>query len=119
MNGSDALLRTARFVAEYWRDAVMGSDELRRTGMSHPLAMVLAALDGETDPAQCGIDEAHAAGFRAALDVTPEPKPPSCDVDEWDGPYKYRCGRRLDPNGKCPRHFLGAVSASVDREEQA
>ena len=59
--------RAARFVATYWRDAVMASAELRRTGMSHPLAMVLGALDGETDPAELGIDADRRDDFRASL----------------------------------------------------
>jgi hypothetical protein len=59
--------RATRFVATYWRDAVMASDVLRRTGMSHPLAMVLGALEGETNPVELGIDATRHDDFRAAL----------------------------------------------------
>jgi hypothetical protein len=54
----------ARFVAEKWRDAIMASEELRRTGMSHPVVMVLAALDGETDPVHVGLNAEHHAAYR-------------------------------------------------------
>ena len=51
----------ATVVATYWRDAFMDLDGPLRAG-AHPLAMVLAALDGETEPAQLGIeDDAPAA----------------------------------------------------------
>ena len=46
--------KVARAVAQVWLDVVMASDVLRSTGMSHPLAMVLAAFDGETDPVHLG-----------------------------------------------------------------
>lgn len=59
-------VRAARFVAEHWRDAFMALDGPARVGC-HPLAMVLAALDGETDPVQLGISEDQHAAFRAVL----------------------------------------------------
>ena len=59
--------RAARFVATYWRDAYMASDLLRRTGGSHPLACVLTALNGETDPNELGIAEDRWPDFLAAL----------------------------------------------------
>jgi hypothetical protein len=65
--------RVARLVATYWRDAVMASERLHSTGMSHPLAMVLAAFDGETEPVALGINEADWPAFRAALSATSEP----------------------------------------------
>lgn len=47
-----AIITTARHTADHWRrwalDAEMGL-------AAHALCMVLAALDGETDPAQLGI----------------------------------------------------------------
>ena len=63
----EASARAARFVADFWRGSVMASEELRRTGMSHPLAMVLAAFDGETDPRMLGLPEEADKAFRAAL----------------------------------------------------
>ncbi len=49
----------ARFVADHWRLAAMKHD---KTFAAHALCMVLAALDGETDPRMLGIDpEAHEA----------------------------------------------------------
>jgi hypothetical protein len=68
--GLDARMRAARFVAEHWRDAYM---EYLRGGQNqygigtHPLSLVLLALDGETNPAELGLsDDVHDA-FRAAL----------------------------------------------------
>lgn len=46
---------TATVTTTYWRDAMMEADGVLR-GAAHPLAMVLAALGGETDPAMLGID---------------------------------------------------------------
>lgn len=61
-------LAAARFVAEHWRDAFMTLDGPARVGC-HPLAMVLAALDGETDPVELGIAATAHVAFRAALRV--------------------------------------------------
>jgi len=65
-------LRTARFVATYWRDAYMAMDGPARVG-SHGLAMVLAALDGETDPVQLGIAPDSAAEYGEAGVQRPGP----------------------------------------------
>lgn len=46
-------LHTARRVAEHWCSAIMAWDDGKWA--AHPLCMVLAALDGETDPAQLGM----------------------------------------------------------------
>ena len=63
--GLSQKLRVARFVADHWRKAMASSPGT--SFAAHPLCMVLAALDGETDPLECGIDfEAHDA-FRAAV----------------------------------------------------
>lgn len=51
-----ARLATARWVAEHWRAAAMGWDPPAPM-IAHPLSMVLAALDGVTDPAHLGIEE--------------------------------------------------------------
>lgn len=56
-------LRAARFVADHWRRALLGHPG----AMAHPLCMVLTALDGSTDPVECGIDQAEHDAFRAAL----------------------------------------------------
>lgn len=53
-------LDAARIVATYWRDHMMDGGDLTRFA-AHPLAMVLAALDGETDPVQLGVDAESAA----------------------------------------------------------
>lgn len=58
-------LAVARVVAEHWRDAMMRDPDLRFA--AHPLACVLAAMDGETDPAQLGVEEGpDADAIRAA-----------------------------------------------------
>lgn len=66
--------RAARFVATYWRDAYMVEHAKGEAGYwaigTHPLAMVLAALDGETDPTQLGISEDQHEAFRSALAPT-------------------------------------------------
>lgn len=61
------VIRVAQAVGKYWIDAILASNELSRTGMSHPVAMVMAALDGETDPIELGISEDGHAAIRAAL----------------------------------------------------
>lgn len=48
-------IRTARFVATYWRDRCMETDTTRWG--AHPLAMTLAALDGERDLSQLGVEQ--------------------------------------------------------------
>lgn len=69
------IIAAARFVGGYWVDAILASESLRGTGMSHPVACVNAALDGVDDPSELGISEARWADFRAALAATPEPRP--------------------------------------------
>jgi len=50
-----AVLERSRFVADYWRRGIL--DFKSGTGWeAHPLCMVLAALDGETDPTLMGVD---------------------------------------------------------------
>ena len=63
---------TDGYVAQTWLDVVMASESLRGTGMSHPLAMVLAAFDGETDPVRVGLSSEHHDAFRAALRAAPQ-----------------------------------------------
>ncbi len=50
-------LKIARAVAEHWHRAatVTYADEPEWIACGHALAMVLAAMDGETDPAELGI----------------------------------------------------------------
>lgn len=57
-------LAAAEFVAEHWRAALVEWDS---SGRAHPLCCVLAALDGETDPAELGLTEDVHDDFRAAL----------------------------------------------------
>ena len=60
----------ARFVATYWRDeymkAVIAGDSHYGIG-THPLALVLDALDGETDPRQLGIPPHMDSAFADAI----------------------------------------------------
>ena len=67
---AEQTIRVARFVADHWRQACLDHDQVRIA--AHPLCMVLAALDGEEDPAQCGISPSAHDAFRAALDGTSE-----------------------------------------------
>lgn len=46
-------VQRARFTAEHWRDALL--EDREAAWAAHPLAMVLAALDGADDPTECGI----------------------------------------------------------------
>lgn len=50
-------LQVARLVATSWRDAAVRWGSLQMDGRvtAHPLALVLGALDGETDPIELGI----------------------------------------------------------------
>jgi hypothetical protein len=54
---SERRLEIARMVATSWSDAAMrwGSLPMEGRVCAHPLACVLAALDGETDPVELGI----------------------------------------------------------------
>lgn len=68
-------IAVARFVAEHWRDSYMEYVKEGQTQYgigTHPLALVLDALDGETDPRQLGLppdaDESLAAFFAASPD---------------------------------------------------
>lgn len=69
---AEARLRVARFTAEHWRDATLMSEHTRIG--AHPCAMILAALDGETDPVQCGIEDWAKDAFRAVVagEATPD-----------------------------------------------
>jgi hypothetical protein len=61
----------ARVVAEHWRDQAMArgdEPEIPWRVMAHPLALVLAALDGEQDPtAELGVEEGPDADRIRAL----------------------------------------------------
>lgn len=73
----DALerLRYARAVATIWRDAYMAEHAKGTEGYwaigTHPLALVLGALDGETDPVHLGVKPEELA---AALEAAPVPE---------------------------------------------
>jgi hypothetical protein len=57
----------ARVVAEYWRSQAMDSHDPSVRLLAHPLACVLDAFDGETDPRDLGVHPDHpaAAAIRA------------------------------------------------------
>jgi hypothetical protein len=67
-----ARLNTARFVADNWRAHMVAADQPVAIA-AHPLCMVLAALDGETDPEQLGLDPEDAPALTAAVQP-PDPK---------------------------------------------
>lgn len=56
-------LAVTRLVVEHWRDAAFGWGDERMPGKvtAHPLALALAALDGETDPVALGVEEGPTA----------------------------------------------------------
>jgi hypothetical protein len=92
----DDTLRAARFVADHWRQSVLASpDDMTAPWRlaAHPLCMVLAALDGERDPAQLGIEPADHDAFRAVLDGPTRPA---------DDPENAAPGRRGAPNTPDP-----------------
>lgn len=63
-------LAAARFVAEHWRDAALGwdlEDERIVGAVTHPLAMVLSAIEGEVDPVALGLSPDAAVAFRSML----------------------------------------------------
>lgn len=61
----------ARIVAEHWRDAAMrrgDEPQIPWRAIAHPLALVLAALDGDQDPTgELGIEEGPSAERIRAL----------------------------------------------------
>lgn len=71
LDAADAA-RYARAVATIWRDDYLRFHHDQPQGHwgigTHPLALVLAAFDGETNPAQLGCE---AERLRAALDPQP------------------------------------------------
>jgi hypothetical protein len=67
-----ARLNTARFVADNWRAHMVAADQPVAIA-AHPLCMVLAALDGETDPEQLGLDPEDAPALTAAVQP-PDPE---------------------------------------------
>jgi hypothetical protein len=58
-----ATIARSKFVAEHWRKGLMRYPSTQ--GQAHPLCMVLAALDGETEPGECGLDDDAHDAFRA------------------------------------------------------
>ena len=59
-------LNRTRFVADHWRVGVLSGDICGTNAFaSHSLCMVLAALDGETDPTELGLLPGAQEGFRA------------------------------------------------------
>lgn len=74
MNGRRAHRRlvAARFVADHWRaqylEMVKAGDPTFAIG-THPLALVIAAMDGETDPDQLGLNEDVRVDFLRAIGV--------------------------------------------------
>lgn len=48
-------------VATYWRDELMREDDQLRV-CAHPVACVIAALEGETDPRELGIPMEELSG---------------------------------------------------------
>ena len=64
-------VRYARAVAESWRDQYLATIKSEGTTIpwavgTHPLSLVIAALDGETDPRELGMDEEDLAARLAA-----------------------------------------------------
>lgn len=62
---AEVTLRIARFAAEHWRNAMMASESTRLA--AHPCAMILAAVNGETDPVECGIEDWAQDAFLAVV----------------------------------------------------
>lgn len=61
----------ARYVADHWREAAVANGW---TVASHPLCLVLAALNGKTEPEQLGLNEEDRAGLDWARDIAKEEK---------------------------------------------
>lgn len=56
----------ARYVADHWREFTAGAGWAVAT---HPLGLVLAALNGETEPERLGLDEEDRAALARARDI--------------------------------------------------
>lgn len=54
----DNRIHNARITARYWSDGIAKFSPADQQFYRHPLAMVIAALDGEDDPKGLGIDDA-------------------------------------------------------------
>lgn len=59
----------AHYVADHWREFTAGAGW---TIASHPLCLVLAALNGETEPEQLGLEEEDRAALDWARDIAKE-----------------------------------------------
>lgn len=64
----EALLHRARFVADHWRVATL---KVPGSLTPHALGMVLAALDGATDPELIGINDWARDDFTAPAEGEP------------------------------------------------
>lgn len=60
------LVARSRFVADYWRRHLLDLGQPFSIG-AHALCMVLAALDGETDPARLGVGDDGLVGLAEAV----------------------------------------------------
>ncbi|GAA2107781.1 hypothetical protein [Streptomyces synnematoformans] len=62
-------LRAARFVEQHWRDRFTNrtAGRILPAAAAHALALVRAALDGQSDPGELGLDDHVHDAFRAAL----------------------------------------------------
>jgi len=90
---ADGRLCAADFTAAHWHQAAIDRNDIPA---AHAIACIRAALKGETQPGQLGLDESAHDAFRAALD---EPAPaPASTCSEHDGPCFP------DPTARCPAH---------------
>lgn len=76
-------LRAAEFTARHWHQAALGSGHIP---FAHAIACISAAIAGETDPNQLGLDPSVHDAFRAALGepdgATPH-REPETDANGW------------------------------------
>lgn len=96
-----------RYAPAHWRNQGKG-EILARVALASPPA----------DPCWCSEDGVSPLRGHADDHVLAPPadtEQPTCDEDVWDGPYKMRCGRFLDRDGRCSRHFLTSQSADTER----
>lgn len=72
MSGSRQRVEIACIVADHWRRAALdwGDQTMEGRVTAHPLCMVRAALDGETDPTMLGVDGVDADRIRQITQET-------------------------------------------------
>ena len=92
----------ARFVANHWLRCILDKYPSDCRWAAHPLAMVIGALDGETEPVNLGLDPDVWDDYRRHIDGTKRPRVPDnwleCQVCGTVGPPDKPPCEHFDPD---------------------